>query len=78
MVKDPGSKFDDYSISVKIRQISLYWGYELTEKDFVNDLTNQCIKMSYYQCTDQKSCKKQKEDTLKKKLLSIIYKTKKR
>ena len=40
MVKDPGSKFDDYSISVKIRQISLYWGYELTEKDFVNDLTN--------------------------------------
>ena len=34
MIKDAGSKFDDYSISPKIRQILLYWGYELTEKDF--------------------------------------------
>ena len=32
--KDTGSKFDDYSISLKIRQILLRWGYELTEKDF--------------------------------------------
>ena len=29
-----GSKYDDYSISPKIRQILLYWGYELTKKDF--------------------------------------------
>ena len=32
--RDAGSKFDDYSISPKIRQILLHWGYELTEKDF--------------------------------------------
>ena len=40
MIKDVGSKFDDYSISPKIRQISLHWGYELTEKDCSIDLTN--------------------------------------
>ena len=40
MIRDVGSKFDDYSISPKIRQILLHWGYELTEKDFFNELTN--------------------------------------
>ena len=34
MIKDAGSKFDDYSILPKIRQILLHWGYELTEKHF--------------------------------------------
>ena len=34
MIKDSGSKYDDYSISPKIRQTLLHWGYELTEKDF--------------------------------------------
>ena len=34
MIKDFGSKFDDYSISSKISQILLHWGYELTEKNF--------------------------------------------
>ena len=34
MIRDAGSKFDDYSISPKIRQILLHWGYELTKKDF--------------------------------------------
>ena len=29
MIADAGSKFDDYSISPKIRQILLHWGYEL-------------------------------------------------
>ena len=33
MIKDAGTKFDDYSISPKIRQILLHWGYELTESD---------------------------------------------
>ena len=33
MIKKAGSKFGDYSISPKIRQILLYWGYELAEKD---------------------------------------------
>ena len=40
MIKDAGSKYDDYSISPKIRKISLHWGYELTEEDFFIDLTN--------------------------------------
>ena len=34
MIKDAGSKFDDYSISPQIRQILLHWDYELTEKFF--------------------------------------------
>ena len=34
MIKRSGSKYDDYSIWSKIRQILLHWGYELTEKDF--------------------------------------------
>ena len=40
MIGDAGSKFDDYSISRKIRQILLHLGYELTEKGFFNELTN--------------------------------------
>ena len=32
MIRDIGSKFDGYSISPKIRQMLLHWGYELTEK----------------------------------------------
>ena len=35
MIRDAGSKFENYSISPKIRQILLHWGYELTEKDFL-------------------------------------------
>ena len=35
MIKNSSSKCDDYSISPKIRQILLHWGYELTEKDFL-------------------------------------------
>ena len=35
MIKDVNSKYDDYSISPKIRQNLLHWGYELTEKDFL-------------------------------------------
>ena len=34
MIRDAGSKFDDYSISPKVRQILLHWGYELTEENF--------------------------------------------
>ena len=35
VIKDAGSKFDDYSILLKIRQILLHWIDELTEKDFL-------------------------------------------
>ena len=33
MIKNEGAKFDDYSISPKIRQILLHWWYELVESD---------------------------------------------
>ena len=36
MIGNAGSKYDDYSISPKIRQILLHRGYELTEKGFFN------------------------------------------
>ena len=35
MIKNVDGKFDDYSISPKIRQILLHWGYELTERDLL-------------------------------------------
>ena len=34
MIRNTGSKYDGCSISPKIRQILLHWGYELTEKYF--------------------------------------------
>ena len=40
MIRGAGSKFDDYSISPKIRQILLHWGYDLTGKEFFNELSN--------------------------------------
>ena len=33
MIKNKGSKYDDYSISPKIKQIVLHWGYELVKSD---------------------------------------------
>ena len=33
MIKDAGGRLDDYSISPKIRQILLHWGYKLTKRD---------------------------------------------
>ena len=35
MFRDANSRFDDYSISPKIRQNLLHWGYELVESDFL-------------------------------------------
>ena len=34
MVKD-NSRFDEHSLSPKIREILLHWGYELTESDLL-------------------------------------------
>ena len=39
MIRDAGSKFYDYSILPRIRQILLHWGFELTENIF--SLTQQ-------------------------------------
>ena len=35
MIRGAEGKFDDYSVSPKIRQILLHWIYELTEKGFL-------------------------------------------
>ena len=35
MIRNAGSKYDDYSISPKIRQMLLHWGYELKENGFL-------------------------------------------
>ena len=61
MITDASSKFDDYSISPKIKQILLHWDYELTEKYF--SFIRQIMQTV-------------KKDILKKKLLSINQKTK--
>ena len=63
MFKGANGEFDDYSISPKIRQILLRWGYELTEKDF----SINCTKMSYYQFNRQEILQKAKERYSKEK-----------
>ena len=60
IMKDAGGKFDDYSISSKIRQILLHWGYELSEKDFFVNSKNYCIKMGYCQFSRQEILQKAK------------------
>ena len=38
MIKSGNAKYNDYSISHKIRQILLHWGYELVESDFFKNI----------------------------------------
>ena len=56
MIKDVNSRFDEYSISPKIRQILLHWGYELVEGDLLWLLFFLFffIKMSHYWFNRQK------------------------
>lgn len=35
-IKKAGKKYDDYSVSPKIRQTLLHWSYQITEKDLKN------------------------------------------
>ena len=67
MIRDAGSKFDDYLMSPKIRQILLHWGYELTEKDFFNELSNYQINISYYWFNRQEILQRAKEKYSKEK-----------
>ena len=67
MTRDAGNKFNDYSRSPKIRQILLHWGYELTEKDYFNELTNIYIKMNYNWFNRQEILQKVKEKYSKEK-----------
>ena len=66
-----------YSISPKIGHILLHWKYESTKKDFFNEFTSYLIKMSYYWFHKQEILQKAKKNIPKKKLLSIMLKTKK-
>ena len=76
-IKDAGNKFDDYSISPKIRQILLHWGYELTEKYFfLNDLTNQCLKVSYCQFEREEILQKAKERYSKERAAEYYFQNK--
>ena len=40
-ILEANAEFDDYSISPKIRQTLLHWGYELTEDDYNEYLNNK-------------------------------------
>ena len=70
MIKDANGRFDDYSISPKIRQILLHWGYELAESDLLRkaaeyyrenaDLTRLEAKNKYRNLSETEKNKKRK------------------
>ena len=64
MIRDADSKFDDYSISPKIKQILLQW---INKKIFFDELSYQRIKMSYYWFNRQEILQKAKEKYSKEK-----------
>ena len=76
MIKDARSKFDDYSISYKIRQILLHWSYDLRGKNFFINLTNYCTKMSYHWFNRQEILQKVKERCSKEKAAEYYLKNK--
>ena len=43
MIRDKKTKFYDFSISPKIRQVLQHWGYVLTKKDYKNELKRRKI-----------------------------------
>ena len=67
MIKGADSKYDYYSISPKIRQILLHWGYEWTEKDFFYRLDKLMYKMRYYWFNRKEILQKAKERYFKEK-----------
>ena len=83
MTKNSGGKFDDYLISPKIRQILLHWGYELKKEDLLQFFLIKILIFLLYKrsvsinSTKKNYWKKQKKIFFKKKLLNIIYWTKK-
>ena len=46
MIKDSGGKFDDYSISPKIRKILLHYGFKLTERNFFLTYKNELLSIT--------------------------------
>ena len=76
MIKNAGSKFDDYSILPKIRQILLHWVYELAEKIFLLTCQTNIQKMSYYWFNRQKILQTEKEKFSKEKAAECYLKNK--
>ena len=66
MIKGANGRFDDYSISPKIRQLLLHWGYELAESDLFFTLLKKIffifvnIKVSFYWFNKKELLKKAK------------------
>ena len=83
MIKNSGGKFDDYWISPKVTQILLHWGCELKKQICYNFFSLRFLHFLLHKSwatinsTKRKYYKKQRKNFLKKKLLSIIYWTKK-
>ena len=76
MIKMTNSKLDDYSISPKIRQVLLHWGYELAERDSFIYSTNQCIKMTQYWFNREDILQKTKENYSKERAAKYYLKNK--
>ena len=61
-IKNADSKFDDYSISLKIRQILLHWGCELTQSDLLRRYFFVLVyRKNYYWFNRQELLEKAKE-----------------
>ena len=61
MIKYFDGKFDNYSISPKIKHVLLHWSYELVENDLLWFVFFIHIKMSYYWFNRQELLKKAKD-----------------
>ena len=70
MIRDADSKFGDYSISPKIRQMLLHWGYRFF-------LMSWQIKMSYSQFNRQEILQKATEKYCKEKCAEYYAQNKK-
>ena len=58
MINDVNFRFDDHSISLKIRQILFHWGYELVENDLLWFIFLFTWKWVIIGLIDKNCCKK--------------------
>ena len=76
MIKDVNGRFDDYSISPKIRQIFLHSGYKLVQSDLLWFFFCSYKDELWFFLMDKDYCRMQKIDIIilvvKEKLFNII------
>ena len=53
IIKDSGGKLDDNSISPKIRQILLHWGYELKKEDLLQFSLIKLFIFYFFYCIEE-------------------------